>query len=469
MSNNIVDVNVSQTVAPTPSTLQQMAAIVSQGATTLAVNDSEILTQLSDLTPILKGALSVTGIVRSSSTATATTAAPHGYPISEVVALTIAGAVQPQYNGVQQCTITGASTFTFTVSGTPTTPATGTIVWTPEDVIEVLAAVTTWFGQGSGQAVYVLELGEGNAADGVTALTAYLTANPNSQYTSGAQGYFYAYRVPDDFAAEPTYLTLIAAYESPTSKTYFWTQMTLGNYSSFTNLMKNVFGLVSAPAELATVDDVAAALFWWVSNRPSATNKVPPFAFTFLFGPTPYPTKNNGTTLANLLAANVNYVGTGAEGGISTAILRNGTMMDGRGASYWYSLDWIQINVKLNIAAAVINGSNDKINPLYFNQDGINRLQKIGANTLVNAVTFGMANGQVVQTALDGPAFAQQLDDGAFNGMLVINAVPFIPYNLENPGDYKIGEYDGFSIVYITQDGFIHILFDVNVTDLIAI
>ena len=34
----------------------------------------------------------------------------------------------------------------------------------------------------------------------------------------------------------------------------------------------------------------------------------------------------------------------------------------------------------------------------------------------------------------------------------------------ENPSDYKNGEYDGFAIAYITQNGFIHILFNVNVS-----
>src|SRR3990167_2636564 len=59
-------------------------------------------------------------------TATATTGAAHGYSTGDRV--TIAGAVQDSYNGTFTITVTVATTFTFTVvSGTPATPATGTI------------------------------------------------------------------------------------------------------------------------------------------------------------------------------------------------------------------------------------------------------------------------------------------------------------------------------------------------------
>jgi hypothetical protein len=66
-------------------------------------------------------------IVRASTTATVTTTPAHGYAIGSTVIVTIAGATQTEYNGRQTALITGTSTFTFTVSGSPATPATGTI------------------------------------------------------------------------------------------------------------------------------------------------------------------------------------------------------------------------------------------------------------------------------------------------------------------------------------------------------
>lgn len=65
----------------------------------------------------------ISGITRSSTTATATTSAAHGYSTGQRV--TIAGADQTDYNGTFEITVTGATTFTFTVANSPTTPATG--------------------------------------------------------------------------------------------------------------------------------------------------------------------------------------------------------------------------------------------------------------------------------------------------------------------------------------------------------
>lgn len=76
--------------------------------------------------------LSVTSITQSSSTATVTTAASHSLSTGHYVF--IIGATQSEYNGIQQVTVTGASTFTFTVTGSPASPATGTIYYVKQSV-----------------------------------------------------------------------------------------------------------------------------------------------------------------------------------------------------------------------------------------------------------------------------------------------------------------------------------------------
>jgi head-tail adaptor len=70
-------------------------------------------------------AISVTSLTRASTTATATTAAAHGYLTGDYVH--VAGATPTDYTGTWKITVTGPTTFTFTVGGTLTTPATGTI------------------------------------------------------------------------------------------------------------------------------------------------------------------------------------------------------------------------------------------------------------------------------------------------------------------------------------------------------
>jgi hypothetical protein len=66
-------------------------------------------------------------ITRVTTTATVTHTA-HGMATNDYVI--IKGAVQADYNGLKQITVTTANEYTFTVANSPTTPATGTIVGT---------------------------------------------------------------------------------------------------------------------------------------------------------------------------------------------------------------------------------------------------------------------------------------------------------------------------------------------------
>lgn len=67
------------------------------------------------------------GLTRSGTTATLTTDDAHG--LASNVKITVTGAVETDYNVVDaEITVTGAATLTFEVSGSPSTPATGTIL-----------------------------------------------------------------------------------------------------------------------------------------------------------------------------------------------------------------------------------------------------------------------------------------------------------------------------------------------------
>lgn len=72
-------------------------------------------------------ATAIASITRSGSVATVTTASAHGRTTGDVV--TIAGADQTEYNITATITVTGTTTFTFTVSGSPASPATGTLTY----------------------------------------------------------------------------------------------------------------------------------------------------------------------------------------------------------------------------------------------------------------------------------------------------------------------------------------------------
>ena len=454
MGNPIVITNVSQTVAPTPSTLQSTGAFISQGALNTAPGTVSLLTQLPDLTPLLVGELNVTSITWSTNVATVTTAAPHGYTNADTLWITIAGASPIGYNGTFLCTVTGTSTFTYALGTGPSgSSSTGTYV--TESGTEVVQMATTFFGQGANQAVYVLELGPGSPTDGVTYLTSWITAHP---------GFFYSYLVPRKWDAVAGYLAFLAGFENTNSKTYFFTTTTIGNYTNYTATMKCAVVMVEAPTLPATEFSLAAPFQVALAYAPSSTNKVTPYAYSFLYGVTPYPTFGNSALLNTLLAAHTSYVGTGAEGGISNTILVGGATKDGNQFNYWYSVDWVQINGDLDLSNAVINGSNNPINPLYYNQIGINRLQQVGASLMGSGITFGLVLNPVVLTKLSSQDLVTALNTNRYGPATIVNAVPFIQYNQDNPSDYSIGKYAGLSVSYTTQNGFINLVFNINVS-----
>ena len=77
-------------------------------------------------------------ITRSGSTATATWVGG-SHPFTTGQQVVHSGATQTEYNGAFTITSTGANTYTFTVSGTPATPATGTILAAVGDVTDLVA------------------------------------------------------------------------------------------------------------------------------------------------------------------------------------------------------------------------------------------------------------------------------------------------------------------------------------------
>jgi hypothetical protein len=541
--NPIVTVNVTETVAPTPNTLQKRGAVLSQGGTTLASGAFEFLSAESDLTPLLPAAVAITSMSYASGEVTVVVAA-HGMTTGDVFVTTVVGAIPTAYNGTYQASVTDGTHFKFNISSDPganTTPGT----YTRRNVAELQSMVSTFFAQGVNQGVYVLELGAGEVSDGVTALDTFIDGQPSQ---------FYSYLVPRSWDSVSAFLTFLADFESLTAKTYFWVTTTVPNYTNYTDQMKDVFALIEAPNYSPWSANVFTAASWsggivtatttsahgvkvgqqfrvtgntpsgyngytialegttgstlkyaratnpgvntvlgtLVANTytsagtpltefslaaafrnalnydPSPANRVAPFCFSYLFGVTQFPLPGNGSLLTTLEAAEINIVGTGAEGGISNDVLFWGTTADGNDFTFWYSVDWVQLNLDLDVANAVINGSNNPQNPLYYNQDGINRLQAVAVRTMASGISNGLVLGNITQTQLDQQTFVNNVNAGKYAGQTVVNAVPFITYSEANPSDFAIGKYAGLSVAYVPNRGFKHIFINVNVSQFVA-
>jgi hypothetical protein len=326
------------------------------------------------------------------------------------------------------------------VGGTTQTTGTYTYYGTLAGVIAALSSsgnfdeiqdmATTFFAQGNAVGLYVLELGvEGSSAAGITALGSWITSNP---------GIFYAYLTPAAWDASGAALnTLAANHSSPTGKTYFFVTTTSATISAYAITTKAIFATVPSPTAAGTEFQAAAFFYQWLSNAPSATSPAPPMGFRFLYGVTPWVQNGNQTTINSILTAYGNIVGTGAEGGISTATTFRGTTMDGEQAMGWWAIDWVQIQAKQQLAAAIIDGSNENP-PLYYNQNGINRLLAILTDIGSTGISYGL---------LQAATFA---------------AVPFATYIAQNPGNYPAGIYNGFSATVTPQYGFEQIVFNVD-------
>ena len=143
-------------------------------------------------------------------------------------------------------------------------------------------------------------------------------------------------------------------------------------------------------------------------------------------------------------------------------------MSDGNFWNFWYSADWAQINMQQALANEVISGSASSLNPLYYNQQGIDRLQNRVVQVANQGVTAGLGNGQVLVTKLSQSQFLANFNAGNYAGKIVVNAEPMQAYANENPNDYGVGKYAGISCVWIPQLPFLNIYFNLQATTLLV-
>ena len=476
--NSIVTVQVRTVIAPTPNTYQQTGALVSYGATQLETQEVFLLTQRQDLDDIVFPAVDITDITWNAGVVTVTVAAGGpAWVAGDTPVVTIAGCTPVEYNGVQiDATVVTPNSFTYTTAALATDPGTATVMGTvqPSGATELGQMATTFFAQGNSISVYVLELGPAATPDLQSSLLeTWLGINPRS---------FYGYLLPRIAGASQTsiqmFQDLFKQYQNPEAMTYFWLTVTPQTMNVLDETYKCVVQFIEAPA---TVDPInlsdpegefsAAGMFYnAMLFRPSNTNPVAPMAFKYLYGVTSYPTQNNGPLMISFKASNTNYVSTGAEGGIAYNMVYCGVSRDGQDYfNWWWTIDYIQIQVNIDLSNRVINGSNNPLAPLYYDQGGIDALVSTLAQSMNNASSFGMVVGTIMMSGLTGDQLQQAIDNGTYAGQCNVNAVPFIPYAESNPSHYKIGEYDGLSTLFIPRRGFIHVLVNVVASELVVV
>lgn len=454
----IVKLNVSVTSAPVPNDLQERGAFISQGGTTKAAGSLTLLTAAADLAGILTGAKTLTALTYNSgtNTVTGTVAGGHGFAVGDVVEVTVAGCTPSGYNGTFLATIDNSTTFTYEML---TSLAAATVLGTVTDgdVAELVAMNTTFFAQNGSQAVYVLEFGDGNAAAGVTALSTWLTTYPDT---------IYSFLVPKLWDTETTFKTLCNLYTAPDKKVNFFVTTTTSTYADwYTGAYNSAIVSVEAPSFPVTEFTAASFFFRTLNRRPNSGSPIMPSAYAECFGVTNYPTFGNGTLLTQLRNAYTNFVITGIEGGIpQNKYWEIGRVSSGESFDFWFAVDWACITMQLYMANAVLNGNNNNIAPLYYNQNGVDTLQAVAAAVLRRGTVYGLLFGDVLTVQLDSQTFAQNLSRGDYAGRNVLNAIPVAVYTDDNPSDYAQGLYGGFQARIIPQRGFENIIINLNAT-----
>lgn len=134
---------------------QASGNIVAQGVAGSAISISEKLAisgvqYITTIAAVITAkSISVTSLTRFGETVTATTASDHN--LATGINTTISGAVETEYNGLQDIIVTGPTTFTYLITGTPAPLATGTILAAFDTAFISVQADTGFFGSQTNQ------------------------------------------------------------------------------------------------------------------------------------------------------------------------------------------------------------------------------------------------------------------------------------------------------------------------------
>ena len=433
ITSRIVNVNATIARSPTPSQLQQSGALISLGGTNLTVDTYQYCGDLATVESLLSAAGNYAELTNM-----ATTFFAEGNSVGLYI-LEL---------GVQTVVDVGIAALQTWITNNPgvfysyLTPAS----WdASKDEVGSVIITNAGSGYTTAPTVTFSAPTTGTTATGTAtiqngAVISVTITNPGSGYTAAPTVTFSAPTsgtTATGTANLASALDVLASdYASPTGKTYFFvntTTATVANYST----QKSVYASVPSPTAVSTEFTSAVSFYQWLNNNPGSANPLAPMSYRYVYGVTPWANMGNQTAITSVLSAYGNLILRGAEGGISASCIFKGTMMDGTQASWWYGIDWFQIQVKQALAAAIINGSN--INPpLLYDQNGINTLQKVAQNIANDAVAFGCALSAVV------------------------TAVPFGTYTSQNPNDYAAGIYNGLAATVVGQNGFLTITFNLG-------
>jgi len=333
------------------------------------------------------------------------------------------------------------------------------------DSLALVQSVNDYFAMGADTALYILETGisgtgVGALADNIAYVSGWIAAHPQT---------LYAYAVPVGWHLETTFLTLVNAYNNfSTTPTIFLATVGHADFATIASNPAHNLALTTNPTE--TRNTAAMSQLYAITRRSPADNprSVAPFTMQGMKGAPQFPRLDNDALFQTFENANIGYPISGREAGDPETFLKGGRTTDGKPLDWRYSVDWARINAQQAIAALVINGSKiGTLAPLWYNQEGIDRLQAVVlgvGNIGVSARLFAGATELHERATYD---FLADVANGVYAGNVAINAEPLQLYKANNPTHYQQQLYAGLSMSLTPLHGFYTIVFNLNVVNFI--
>ncbi len=305
-------------------------------------------------------------------------------------------------------------------------------------VIQMQATVRGWFGQGN-RSVIVRDIGaDKNALDILNDL--------NDKCYIALSGYVWS----DLTVNNSLYAKLVNDFNTNLKACYGVGAIPFSLYNDaskeYLTGIKSIFTIATNQGYEDAQTGVGACGYELSNYQPSTVNKVNPMIYRRLSIASPLTDDDylHNKHLQDDFNTNM-LLDPPNDGNRAKSLIYPGILADGNDFTYWYGVDYIRYSLISQITNFIIQSSNYKTNPLYYNQDGIDRIKAFVKQIISNCASYG-----IIQTNFK------------------ISAIDFVDYVTQNQEDYKNEIYDGISIEVSPLKALRKIVFSLQVTDLIA-
>ena len=298
------------------------------------------------------------------------------------------------------------------------------------DAFMLSAMWRTWDNQNEARSEYltpwVLELGNGTLTQGIALLNDYITQNPDE---------FYAFVLPRGWYGQNLKNWLDTQY----GRYFFVTSNT--TFSDYGGL--KCVASIAEPSTKQGDEYHASAYAYNLCNFVPEAGRVNQLLYSGVYGLTPWDLNDAQQNLYTDL--NISLVIAAPTGTSVPAMIIGGESMDGlpddnHDLSWWRSINYCEIECQKALESEIIEGSNG-VNPLVYNQTGIDRLRQRAQSVIRGAYKMGIIaeDSQVI-------------------------AVDFQTYKAAHPDHWTLQQYNGLSVSVTPQRGFKSIILNLFIT-----